>query len=62
MKITERQIMLLIKIAENYSQKLRLMIANDMTSGEPERLVGSIDDLLTIIENQQPNVLVDVED
>jgi hypothetical protein len=62
MKISERQVMLLIEIAKDYSQKIRLMISKDMTSGDPERLMKSIDDLLTIIENQQSNVLINIED
>jgi len=61
MKITERQVMQLIRIALDYRSKIELAISMGTAEGEPEKLIQSIDQLINYITNQQSHVVFETQ-
>lgn len=61
MIISEKQIMQLIKIAEDYVYKIAIMISNGTAYGEPEKLMLNINQLLYDIREQQSEELKVIE-
>lgn len=53
MMISEKQIMQLIKVAEDYVLKIGIMNMNGMAAGEPEQLMININRLIYDIREQQ---------
>lgn len=61
MIISEKQIMQLIRVAEDYIEKIAIMISNNFAAGEPEKLMISIHKLLYDIREQQSEELKVIE-
>jgi hypothetical protein len=61
MKISEKQIMQLMQIANNYTHKIKLMIEKDIATGDATGFVISIENLLNAITRQQSEELKDIE-
>jgi hypothetical protein len=62
MKISEKQIIQLINLAQDYSNTLATMIGHRMTSGDAEGYMKAISLLLSEITSQQSSTLREVKE